>query len=92
MGFMYLVQLRFNNAKRQPRARIIQQLIGMSQPNMATLDFITMSHNHQATTDHPNAHGDILKRPKAGKQACQTWVDPDLKKKYKKSSVLHTKQ
>ena len=36
MGFMYLVRFLFSSAERQPPARIIQQLIGMSQPNMVT--------------------------------------------------------
>ena len=38
---MYLVQLRLSNAERQPPARLIQLLIGMSQPNMVTRVSIT---------------------------------------------------
>ena len=40
---MYLVQLRLSNAERQPPARLIQLLIGMSQPNMVTHDFVMVS-------------------------------------------------
>ena len=45
---MYLVRFRFSNAERQQPTRIMQQLIGMSQPNMVTRDSITISDNHQA--------------------------------------------
>ena len=41
----------------------MQLLIGMSQPNTVTRDVITIPDNHVATKDHPNALGNILKRP-----------------------------
>ena len=46
--------------ERQPPARIIQLLVGMSQPNMRTRDFALVSDNHEATIYHLNALGDIL--------------------------------
>ena len=42
---------------------VYRLLIGMSPPNTVSGDFIMISDNHQATKDHPNALGDILKRP-----------------------------
>ena len=50
-------------AERQPPARIIQLLIGTSQPNMVTRQFVLISDHHQTTEDHPNALGNILRRP-----------------------------